>query len=267
MAMADKLEAIEKTVNEGRRTDEVIVINDSNGKYLKPELLHHEKKVTMEEIFTLAEIPEKIPERDEPELVKDIVFNTALNDIRDHRTSVETVVKRQKEACHLLHHRFKNARFHIVATPPLTQRQRDLNRQMEDYATSAGISYVSNDAIVDQATGDIKLGMMKGIHYTPLGTKMVATQLKRSLYANEPLQNALSQQHRQRGPRQPVMHHQGQSLLRPTYMSQQRPQSSMPNYDQRSNQTPTTIQHDAENVIEQMSALLQKWQRGPNLLQ
>ena len=250
--MAAKIEAIEKTVNKGTAVDEIMVITDSNGKFLKPELLHHEKKVKMESIYTLDEAsdPKNLPKHDNPALVKDIVFNTGLNDSRDNRTPIETIVKRQKTACHHFHHRFKNARFHIVATAPVTLRQKNLNRQLEEYATSAGILYVSNDAIMDEATGGFKDGMMNGIHYTPLGTSKVAQQLKRNIYAKEPIQSAPQPRDRQ-------------SLLRPTYLSYQNWQPGWQNRQQQSNVRPVANQNSADNLIDQMSALLQKWQNGP----
>ena len=210
----------------------------------------------MEQIFTLAEaeMPTNLPEREDPDLVKEIVFQTGLNDSRDIRTSVETIVKRQKKACHLLHHKYKNARFHIIATAPITLKQKNLNKQLEDYATSAGISFVSNDAILDEA-GEIKVGMMNGIHYTPLGTTKVATQLKRSLYAKEPIQGLPHQQ-------QPSSRGRQSSLLRPSYLSHQNQQPAWQNQRQHSGPRLNANQGDDRSLIEALSALVQKWQ-GP----
>ena len=210
----------------------------------------------MERIYTLDEAsdPAKLPERDNPNSVKDIVFNTALNDSRDYQTSVETIVKRQKTACHHLHHKFKNARFHIVATAPITQKQKNLNSQLEEYATSAGISFVSNDAILNEVTGDFKEGTMNGIHYTPYGTKLIAGQLKRSLYANEPLQ-AANQRPQQMWERQP--------LLRPSYLSNQNPLPFRQNGQQQSSLRPSMSHPREDNLIDAMSALLQKWKNAP----
>ena len=138
MAMADKLERIEKMVETNQPSEEIMVIADSNAKFIQPNLLHHEKKVTMERIFTLEAANNKIPQRDNPEAVTDIVFMTGLNDSRDHRTSVEDVVNRQKQACHKYHHKYKNARFHIVATAPETRKQQNLNKRLAEYSESAG---------------------------------------------------------------------------------------------------------------------------------
>ena len=91
---------------------------------------------------------------------------------------------------------------------------------------------------------------MNGIHYTPLGTKVVATQLKRSLYAKEPIQNAPQRLQHPRG---------GQPLLRPPYLAQQNQQSSGQYQRLQSNSTPGANQDGAGSLIDAMSALLQKW--------
>ena len=53
-------------------------------------------------------------------------------------------------------------------------------------AKSAGISYIDNSGIIDRVSGDLRHGMLESYHYTPVATKIVAKELKRSLYANEP---------------------------------------------------------------------------------
>ena len=153
--MAEKMENIEKIVGETQKKDEITIMSDSNGKYIDSNRIHHEKTVTMEHTYTLDGATKKIPTRANPESVKDIVFMTGLNDSKDHRTSVEEIVNRQKEACHKYHHRFKNARFHIVAVAPETHKQQNLNKQLAEYATSAGISFVDNHLLFDeQATSN-----------------------------------------------------------------------------------------------------------------
>ena len=163
LKMAEKMDKVEKTDSP---KEEIMIISDSNGKHFDPNRLHHEKKVIMEHEYTLDGATRKIPERENPELVTDIVFMTGLNDSHDHRTSVEEIVNRQKDACHKFHHKFKKAKFHILAVAPETLKQRNLNKRLSEYAVSAGISYVNNDELIDERTGEVKDGMMKGSHYT-----------------------------------------------------------------------------------------------------
>ena len=105
-----------------------------------------------------------------------------------------------------------------------------------------------NDVLVTE-NGDFKEGVMNGLHYTPLGTKYFATELKRSLYAKEPLQTA---------PQRTQQH----SLLRPPYLSQhtQKPEGRFPR--QHSTSPSNRSGGTAENLLTEMSALLQKWQNG-----
>ena len=160
-----------------------MIISDSNGKHFDPKR-HHEKKVVMEHQYT-----RKIPERENPDFVTDIVFMTGLNNRGSNGMwNVEEIVSRQKDDCHEFHHKFKKAKFHIVAVPPETQKQRNLNKRLSEYASSAGISYVDNDDLIDKQTGEVKEGMMKRSHYTPLATSIIAGHLKRSLYSHKPLQ-------------------------------------------------------------------------------
>ena len=295
LRMAEKLENIEKVVGKPEMKDEIMIISVSNGKYFDPKRLHHEKTVKMEHTFTLDSATKKIPVRENPEKIKDIVFMTGLNDSKDHRTSVEEIINRQKDACHKYHHRFKNAQFHIVTVPPETQKQRNLNRRLKEYATSAGISFVDNDVLHDEQTGDLKPDVLENYHYTRLGTRLLAAQLKRSLYANGLLQensfpNRPHQTH-QNGRQQPdFQHYHNQQQSNPTRHQipfsqrttsldqqfrtpqQQNQQTTLPRmtnpWVQQQNSLPSTFQPSPAGVNELFTAMgnfLQKWQTSPGL--
>ena len=272
LTMAEKMENVEKMVGETQRKEEIMILSDSNGKHLDPKRLHHEKAVIMEHTYTLEGAVRKIPLRENPEVVKDIVFMTGLNDSKDHRTSVEEIVNRQKEACHKYHHRFKSARFHIVAVAPESQKQENLNKRLREYATSAGISFVSNDHLFDEQTGDIKQDMLQGYHYTPKATSIIAKQLKHSLYGNEPVQqnfipqarrNMQQQPQPQRsfGPHQPKL---TQQQPQPILHNQQAPFQQMNNaWQPQPSQFPTNMQQNSTAVDALLGAMgnfLQKWQ-------
>ena len=106
---------------------------------------------------------------------------TGLNDSRDVKTSVDTVVKRQKQACHEYSQLFKNARIHIAAKAPYNPKQKNLNRELEQYANKSGISYIDH-GLTDRDTGHIRNGMLNGIHYTRFAIKTVAKHLIRKLH-------------------------------------------------------------------------------------
>ena len=102
LGMAEKMESIEQQVpkkgqsenpvvnNDQGRNDienpgneepeEIIIIGDSNRNYLKPELVHRKKKVSIEKIYTLESAIKDKPERTQKqrENVTDVVFISPL---------------------------------------------------------------------------------------------------------------------------------------------------------------------------------------------
>ena len=40
-----------------------------------------------------------------------------------------------------------------VTVAPLSEKERELNRRLQEYALSAGISFISNDVLLDEITG------------------------------------------------------------------------------------------------------------------
>ena len=208
MRLAEKVEKNERDVQQIRNhatsrdqptngmKKECMLLVDSNAQHLNPEMLHHEKQVTMEKLFTLEEANKKIPNRQNPDNVSDIVFMMGFNDSKKSDVAVEDVIKRQKEACHKYSHKFKKARFHIAAVPPYTAKQNNLNKQLKDYSISAGISFIDNRSLLDRNTGEVRDGMLNGYHYTKVAAKHVAKELKRSLYGFEPRENTNEAPHR-----------------------------------------------------------------------
>ena len=65
--MAEKMENIEKIVGETQKKDKIMIMSDSNGKYIDSNRIHHEKTVTMEHTYTLDGATKKIPTRANPE--------------------------------------------------------------------------------------------------------------------------------------------------------------------------------------------------------
>ena len=283
LKMAEKMDKVEKTDSP---KEEIMIISDSNGKHFDPKRLHHEKKVVMEHEYTLDGATRKIPERENPELVTDIVFMTGLNDSHDHRTSVEEIVNRQKDACHKFHHKFKKAKFHIVAIAPERQKQRNLNKRLSEYAVSAGISYVNNDELIDERTGEVKDGMMKGSHYTPSATSILAKRLKHSLYSYEPPQQQRPMLYpiRQQQQQQQQQQHQQQQFqqrqqIPPAPQSSVnqwnfQPVNQLPNnrlptansWQPQSQPLPSAMNVNpagASELISDMGRFLQKWQTLP----
>ena len=104
---------------------------------------------------------------------------------------------------------------------PKSQKQRNLNKRLVEYATSAGISFVSNDALIDEQTGEVKEGMLEDCHYTPQASGILAKKLKHSLYGNKPAQH-------QRPPTNQARPHQGQQYHHQQQHQQQQQTNRQP---------------------------------------
>ena len=175
-------------INDDGQTEkkEIIIIGHSNTKYMKPDLIHHEKKVSVETCYYLEDaIKKQGPMRQEPDKVTDFVVMTGLNDSKDVKTPVSTVMNRMQQTCQKYEQRFKNAQIYVAAVAPVNPKQRNLNNQLKEYADNQGYEFVDNNALFDKDSGHLRDKMLDGIHYTKLGFSHVAGQLKRKLYSKD----------------------------------------------------------------------------------
>ena len=161
---------------------EAIIIHDSNANGLEPEKLHHEKKVLKRRRFTLDQAKKDIPKVKNPSGVKDVVFMTGLNDSRQENESVQVTLQKQKETCQKYSRAFPNANLHIAAVAPISQKQVNLNTKLREFASKEKHSFIDNQGIFDRDTKKIRPNMLQGIHYTDHALRIVAKEVKRSLY-------------------------------------------------------------------------------------
>lgn len=185
-ATAPAAEQEVKTTANSDAQKEIIIIGDSNTKHLKPAMLHHEKKVTIERRATLEKAIQHKPIRQNPDNVTDIVLMTGLNDSRDVKTSNDTILKRQRQVCREYADRFKQAKIHIAAVAPVNPKQRQLNQRLEEYAEDAGFSYIDHGLFdrddVDLQHRTVRENMLDGVHYTEFAIRTVAKHIKRKIY-------------------------------------------------------------------------------------
>ncbi len=114
---------------------ESIIVHDSNGNGLETEKLHHEKKVLKRRRFTLDQAKKDIPKVKNPSGVKDVVFMTGLNDSRQENESIHDTLQKQKETCQKYSRAFPNAKLHIAAVAPISQKQINLNTKLREFAS------------------------------------------------------------------------------------------------------------------------------------
>ena len=164
------------------KTDEVIiVVADSNGKHLKPNLLHDKKKVIIETRFTWEDAHCSIPKPDHPEKVKDIVMLIGVNNIKNAHEQIPDVVKKADVTCRKYQESFPNATIHLGSIAPVDSKCMAYNLNLQELATERGAPFISTEGMFDRS-GNVKPDTLHGIHYTRRGVCTIAKAIKRSLY-------------------------------------------------------------------------------------
>ena len=164
------------------QTDEVIiVVADSNGKHLKPNLLHDKKKVIIETRFTWEDAHGTLPKTDYPEKVKDIVMLIGLNNIKNAHEQIPDVVKKADVTCRKYQESFPNATIHLGSIAPVDSKCMAYNLNLQELATERGAPFISTEGMFDRS-GNVKPDILHGIHYTRRGVSTIAKAIKRSLY-------------------------------------------------------------------------------------
>ena len=147
-------------------------------KQLKPESSGIRK-----DRYTIDEAIENIPVIEKPEDVADIVFQVGLNDARKGSTP-EEIQNKMLQMQMAYNQQFPNARQHITALPPLTSRNIEVNKHLQKLCSYTESNFISTKAFIDKASGKLRSGLTNGIHYNNWGVKMIAKEIKKSLYSH-----------------------------------------------------------------------------------
>ena len=174
----------------------IMVVTDSNGKKLDLELLKPcaINKIQRDYKFTVTEATDGIPTTTNPDEVTDLVFQVGLNDSR-HGISAEKICENTLEMQLKYRKSFKNARQHIVALPPLDNRQIDTNYRLQKLSKYTGSNFVSTKAFRDRMTGNLQKNLMEKVgrsgetdyHYNDIGIKTLSKEIKKSLFSESNL--------------------------------------------------------------------------------
>ena len=159
-----------------------IFVTDSNGAGLKPEQLKPEAHITKISRFTIKEAMENIPSIHKPDEVTDIVFQVGLNDLRKGATPKQIQEKTLDMQVGYLE-KFPNARQHITALPPLDREHIEVNNELQKLCRFTESNFISTKALQDRTTGKIRPHTMRGFHYNELGVRILAKEMKKSLYS------------------------------------------------------------------------------------
>ena len=138
----------------------ILLITDSNGKYINPDQLKLEARVIKVSRFTTVEAFDNVPQIESPEEVKDIVFQVGLNDLRQatpNRTIQENYLSMQLK----YQRKYPNARQHIIAIPPLANRHNDLNAHLQKLSKHTGSNFITTKSLLDKNSGKIRRNLME----------------------------------------------------------------------------------------------------------
>ena len=159
-----------------------IYIADSNGNGINLSQLKPGASMKRAKRYTTKEAIESIPEIEDPSQIKDVVFQVGLNDFRKAHSPSE-IQEDYLDMQLKYHSHFPNARQHIVALPPLANGHIEVNKMLQKLSKYTGANFVSAKNFCDTTTGKLRGNVMNGIHYNTLGTKILAKDIKKSLYS------------------------------------------------------------------------------------
>ena len=135
--------------------------------------------------FTTAEAISDVPLIDDPDAVTDIIFHIGLNDTR-RGFSTEKIRENLLDAQMKYHAIYRRARQHLCGLAPLSDSQIEVNAMVQKLAQHTGSNLISTKQLRDRATGQLRLNLMvsDGFHYSDIGVRIIAKEIKKSLYSD-----------------------------------------------------------------------------------
>ena len=138
--------------------------------------------------YTTTEAIDNIAVVDDPDSVTDVVFQIGFNDTR-RGLSTERIRENLLETQLLYNRRFRNARQHLTGLPPLSDAQVEVNGMLNRLALHTGSNIISTKQFRDRNTGQMRSNLMNGIHYNEVGIRILAKEMKKSLYSDANIGN------------------------------------------------------------------------------
>ena len=160
----------------------VIVVTDSNGKYLNPSLLHDTKKVVIEERATWEMALNQIPKPPIPGNVKDVVLIPGINNVMSQDQQISDILNIADMTGKKYQRAFPNATIHLGSIAPVNEKCLNYNFHLQELATQREAPFITTEEMFDARNGKLKPNILNGMHYTKMGIRPLAIQIKRSLY-------------------------------------------------------------------------------------
>ena len=137
---------------------------------------------------TIKDAAKAIPTVEKPNEVKEVIFQVGLNDFRKGYTAKEIQENMLDLQLQYKEH-FPNARQHITAIPPLANGHKEVNRQLQKLSRHTQTNFISTKPFLDHTTGKLRPNLTNGIHYTEWGIRILAREIKKSLYSSANIEN------------------------------------------------------------------------------
>ena len=172
-----------REVPDNDRLEEVIiVVTDSNGKHLNPELLHDTKKVVVERRATWEMARDHMPKPPYPASVTDVVLVTGINNVMNENQQISDILQIADATARMYQNAFPNATIHLGSIAPANERCLNYNFNLQDLAAHRKAPFITIEDMYDRGNGQLKPNVLNGIHFTKVGIRPLAKQIKRSLY-------------------------------------------------------------------------------------
>ena len=177
--------------NTGKR-ERILIVSDSNGDRLNLHQLKPGALVTKATHYYIKDATQQVPKMSNPDEVKDIVFQVGLNDL-GHGHSPKSIQEKTLSMQMKYAEHFPNARQHVTALPPLAQLHNETNKCLQKLSQQTQSNFISTKVMRDASSGRPRANIFEGFHYNDYGIKILAKEIKKSLYSKANLHNRLLQ--------------------------------------------------------------------------
>ena len=170
------------------KKERILIVSDSNGDLLNLHQLKPGSLVTKATRYYIKDATEQVPKMTNPDEVKDIVFQVGLNDL-GHGHSPKSIQEKTLNMQIKYTEHFPNARQHITALPPLAKLHNETNQLLQKLSLQTRSNFISTKVMRDKSSGRPRANIFEGFHYNDYGIKILAKEMKKSLYSTANLNN------------------------------------------------------------------------------
>ena len=175
------------------KKERILIVSDSNGDRLNLHQLKPGSLVTKATRYYIKDATDQVPKMAHPDEIKDVVFQVGLNDL-GHGHSPKAIQEKTLNMQITYAEHFPHARQHITALPPLAKIHNETNQLLQKLSLHTQSNFISTKVMRDKSSGRPRANIFEGFHYNDYGIKILAKEIKKSLYSTANLHNRQLQQ-------------------------------------------------------------------------